>query len=87
MTTLAQEKRKFKKKIGKKKYDEIQKRWDIKMIHPVSAFVFGIMKHVNPKLKKHLKKDEYLINGPEIEGELWTLLTKLRQITLREKRK
>lgn len=69
-----------------KTFAKIDKRWDIRMIEPVADFISDtIMPNVNPRLKKLAKEDEYIINGPEIEAELWKLLKKVRKITQLEK--
>ena len=73
------------KKRSPKTVARAEKRWDFKMIGDVTDFTFNLLEHVNPKAKAALEPEEWLIQGPEIEQELWKLLMKVRRITQREK--
>jgi len=73
------------RKRSPKTFAAMDKRWDMKMIGPVTDFIFHIQEHINPKAQKAVRGDEYLYNGPEIEAEVWKLLEKVRRITKLEK--
>lgn len=79
----------LKKKLRKqspKTYAKIDARWDIKMIGPVTDFVFNLIEHINPKAAAALNEDEWLIKGNDIEEELWKLLRQVRRISILEKK-
>jgi hypothetical protein len=72
-------------KRSPKTFAAVDKRWDIKMIGPVTDFIFHIQEHINPKAQNAVEGNEYLYDGPEIESEVWKLLEKVRRITKLEK--
>lgn len=72
-------KREFKKRYPKTSM-RIEKKWDHKMLIPVMDFTMSILDNVNPRLKKLAKKDEYIIQGIEIEEKVWKLLKKARKL-------
>ncbi len=74
------------KKRSPKTWARIGRRWDIKMIGPVDKFLHEVvLKNINPRLVKLARKDEFIFDGPTIEGELFKLLAKVRRITQKEK--
>lgn len=68
------------RKKAPKTWAKLEKRWDSKMSIPVMDFVFSLLDNVNPRLKKLIKKDEYIIQGGEIEEKVWKLLEKCRRL-------
>lgn len=85
MTTLKDVVRDLKKK-SPKAFAEYEKRWDCKMTNDVMEATFEIAKHINPKAKKAIGKEEWLFDGQEIEEVIWRLLRKARRITQAENR-
>lgn len=65
---------------------KIRARWDFKLIKDVAELTYFIADHVNPRLEKLRRKNEYLIDGPEIQHEVMKLMAKVRRITQREKK-
>ena len=82
---IKQLKRKYKKRAPKV-WERAGKHWEYKMIFPIGDFIQSIVKNVNPRITKHAKKDDYIIDGIAIEKELDKVLKKLRRITLLEKK-
>jgi hypothetical protein len=59
---------------------KLEKRWDFKMLTPVMDTAMSILDNVNPRLKKLARKDEYIIQGGEIEEKIWKLLRTARRL-------
>lgn len=78
-SSLIKLKRELRKKFPKT-LSKVEAQWDYKMILPVMDFVFSLIDDINPRLKKLVKKDEYILQGEDIEAKVWKLLEKCRRL-------